>query len=103
MAPYREPCAARGDPHRLMVVALGAAAGERVAEPEAVFFGNGIGRVGEGRRALVRGDYEVWVVPVMYHHNLGVDDLFAYDVVGHRQKITYEYHITYDAYYLSYI
>ena len=61
----RLPGAARRDRHLLVVVAGGAAGGERVAEPEAVLDRDCVRDVREGRRALVGGDDEVRVVLVM--------------------------------------
>ena len=60
-----DPGALGGDPHRLVVVAVRAAAGEGVAEPEAALDRDRVGDVGEGRRALVGGDDEIGVVAVM--------------------------------------
>lgn len=54
---HADPGALGGNPHALVVVAGGAARGEGVAEPEAVLGGDAVGDVGEGRRALVRGDH----------------------------------------------
>ncbi len=59
------PGAARGDAHRLVVVAFRSARGESVAEPEAGFLGDAVSDVGEGCGALVGGDDEVWVVLVV--------------------------------------
>ena len=61
------PRAARGDAHLLVVVAGGAARGERVAQPVAVFDGDGVGDVGERGGALVRGDHEIGIVAVAPH------------------------------------
>ena len=61
------PRATRGDPHRLVVVTRGAAGGESVAEPEAVFFRYPVRDIGERRGALVGGDDEVRIVGVMAH------------------------------------
>ena len=61
----RLPGAARGDAHRLVVVAGRAAGRERVAEPEAVFVADRVGVVGEGRRALVRGDDQIRIVRIV--------------------------------------
>ena len=66
--PDRLPRAAGGDAHGLVVVALRAARGERVAEPEAPLERDGVGHVGERGRALVRGDDEVGVVAVVADH-----------------------------------
>ena len=55
------PGAARGDAHLLVVVAVRAAGGEGVAEPEAVLGGDLVGDVGERRRALVGGDDQVGI------------------------------------------
>ena len=68
---HRLPRAARGDAHRLVVVARRAAGGERVAEPEAVLDRDLVGDVGEGRGALVGGDDEVGVVAVVAHARRG--------------------------------
>ena len=65
---HRLPGAARRDAERLVVVAGRAAGGERVAEPEADLLGDGVGGVGERRRALVGRDHEVRVVVVQHAH-----------------------------------
>ena len=65
-----------GDAHRLVVVALRPAGGERVAEPEPVGRGDLVGDVGELRGALVRGDDEVGVVAVV------ADDVRRRDGLG---------------------
>jgi hypothetical protein len=76
------PRAARGDAHALVVVAGAAAGGEGVAEPVAVLGADGVGVVGEGRRALVGGDHQVGVVAVA-PSNLGWCHRLARDqVVG---------------------
>ena len=82
----RLPGAARGDPERLVVIAAGAAGGERVAEPEAALLAHAVRRVGERRRALVRGDDEVRVVLVEHPHALGVHDLAVDEVVGQLEQ-----------------
>ena len=61
------PRALGGDPHRLVVVAHGAAGRERVTEPEPVGHRDLVGDVGELRRALVGRDDEVGVVGVVAH------------------------------------
>ena len=82
----RDPCALRGDAHRLVVVAVAPARGERVTEPEAVFKRNGVGDVRKSGRSLVGGNNEIGVVAVEDRDPIGVDDLFIDDVVGHRQQ-----------------
>ena len=73
--------------HDLVVIACRAARGEGVAQPEAVGFSHPVGDVGEGRRALVGGDDEIGIVPVMDHHALGMDHLaVGGQVVGNVQK-----------------
>ncbi len=74
------PRAARGDADRFVVVAGRAARGIGVAEPEAIFGGNIVGDIGEGRGALVRGNDEVGIVAVVAHdiprrHQLAGDDI----------------------------
>src|SRR6266852_7109259 len=59
MALGRFPCAARGNRHFLVVVAVLAARGEGVAEPEAAALGDRVGNIGETCRALVGGDDEI--------------------------------------------
>ena len=82
----RLPGAARGDAHRLVVVAGRAAGGEGVVQPEAVVPGHAVGVVGEGRRALVGGDHQVGVVAVVAHHLLRRHHLAALHVVGDVQQ-----------------
>ena len=79
---HRDPGAAGGDAHRLVVVADRAAGGERVAEPEAVVVRDAVGDVGERRRALVGGDDEVGVVAVVADHVGGRHRLAVDQVVG---------------------
>ena len=79
---HRFPDAAGGDSHLLVVVALAAARGEGVAEPEAVVGGHLVGDVGKGGRALVRGDHQVGVVVVAAHHVPGRHHLGPFQVVG---------------------
>ena len=67
MALDRLPAAARGNAHALVVVALRAAGGEGVAEPEAVFRRHPVRNVGEGRGALVGRHHQIGVVAVMAH------------------------------------
>ena len=61
----RDPGALGGDAHRLVVVAVRAAAGEGVAEPEVALERDRVGDVGEGRGALVGGDHEIGIVAVV--------------------------------------
>jgi hypothetical protein len=58
------PGAARGDRHLLVVIAGGTAGGKGIAQPEAVFGRDGVGDVGEGRRALVGRDYQVGIIAI---------------------------------------
>ena len=80
---HRFPGAARGDAHLLVVVALGAARGERVAEPVAEPSRDLVGGVGERRGALVRRDHQVRVVAVPPDHARRRHHRVAVDVVGH--------------------
>ena len=80
------PGAARRDAHLLVVVALRAAGREGVAEPEAVLGGDGVGDVGEGRRALVGGDDEIGIGAVVADEVGGRDDAVADQVVGEVQQ-----------------
>ena len=78
----RLPRAARRDPQRLVVIALRAARGERVAQPEAVAHRRRGWRCRERRRALVGRHHQVGVVVVEHAHALGVHDLALDEVVG---------------------
>src|SRR6478609_4236765 len=53
---HRLPGTARGDSHRLVVIADRTATGEGVAEPESVVGGDAVGDVAERGGALVGGD-----------------------------------------------
>ena len=77
------PGAARRDAELLVVVALGAARGERVAEPEAVLERDRVGGVRERGGALVGRHDEVRIVLVEGAHARRAHDLAADDVVGH--------------------
>ena len=79
----RLPGAPGGDAHRLVVVSLRAARGERVAQPEAVVVRDFVGDVRERRGALVGGHDQVGVVLVVADHALGWHDLALDDVVGY--------------------
>ena len=80
------PGAARGDAHRLMIVAVGTAAGESVVEPEIALLRDRVGHVGEPRRSLVGGDDEIRVVSVEDADIVRVHDLVLDDVVGDGQE-----------------
>jgi hypothetical protein len=93
MALERLPRAARGDPQRLVVIALGAARGERVAQPEPIAPGDAVGGVRERRRALVGRHHQVGVVVVEDAHALGVHDLALDEVVGEIEQAADEGHV----------
>ena len=78
----RLPGAASGDAHLLVVVALGAARGERVAQPVLVPQGDLVGDVGERRGPLVRRHHQVRVVAVETDHAHRRHHRVADDVVG---------------------
>ena len=84
--PHGDPRTAGGDAQRLVVVALGAAAGERVTEPEPATQRDRVGDVGEGRRPLVGRDDEVGVVAVPATHPGWRDHLAVPQVVGDAQE-----------------
>ena len=86
MALDRFPRAARGDAHRLVVVARGAAGGERVAQPEPVFLADAVRVVGERRRALVGCDDEVRIVGIAAPDARRGNDGVADAVVGEVQQ-----------------
>ena len=92
----RFPGAARGDAHLLVVVAGGAARGERVAEPEAVLDRDRVRDVGEGRGALVGGDDEVRVVLVVADDVGRRHDSPPAIVVGHVQQSAHEHPVALD-------
>ena len=79
---HRFPGAAGGDAHLLVVVAGRAAGREGVVEPEAVLGRDGVGKVGEGRRALVGGDDKIGIVVVMAHDVVGRDHFLVGEIVG---------------------
>ena len=97
MALDRLPGPAGGNAHALVVVALGAARGERVAEPEAVAGGDPVGDVGEGRGALVRRDHQIGIVAVVADHVRRRHHRAAVEVVGDVQQPADEGLVTGDA------
>ncbi len=82
VALHRDPGAARGDAHRLVVVADRAPGGEGVTQPEAVVLGDAVGDVGERGGALVGRHHEVAVVAVVADHVARRDVLAVDQVVG---------------------
>ena len=87
------PGAACGDAELLVVVALGAARGERVAEPEAVVERDPVGGVRERRSALVGRDHEVRIVLVESAHARRMHDLAGDDVVGQVEQPADEHRV----------
>ncbi len=67
------PRTARRNAHLLVVVAGRAAGREGIAEPEAVLERDAVGRIGEGRGALVGRDHEIGIVAVVAHDILRMD------------------------------
>ena len=98
VALHRFPCAARRDRHLLVVVARRAARGERVAEPEAVFRGDGVGGVGEGRGSLVGGDHQVGIVAVVAQHSARRHHFAVDPVVGDVEQAAQEGLVAGDAF-----
>ena len=86
VALHRDPGAARRDAHRLVIIALAAAAGEGITQPEAAFERDRIGDVTERSGALVRSDDEIGILAVVDAHAIRMDDLAGDDVVGDRQE-----------------
>src|SRR3546814_11478001 len=76
------PRTACRDAHLLVVVAGRAAGGKGIVQPEVVLGGDVVGDVGEGCRAFVGGDYEVWIVAVVRQHVPGGPAAAVYQVVG---------------------
>src|SRR5207244_5765333 len=72
--PHALPDAARRDAERLVVVAVRAARGEGVAQPEAVLGRQQVGDVGEGGRALVGRDHQVRILLVVDDEAARMDD-----------------------------
>ena len=93
----RNPRALGGDAHRLVIVAVAAAAGEGVAEPEIALDRERIGDVGEGRGALVGGDHEIGILAVMDDDMIGVNHAPLDDIVGDRQQRTDEHAVAFGA------
>ncbi len=93
MPPHRLPGAARRDPHFLVVVAGGAARGERIAEPEFTLDRDAVGDIRKGRRAFVGRDHEVGIVAVVAHHVRRRDDALGPEIVGDIEQARDEQHV----------
>src|SRR5437667_7859332 len=78
----RFPGSASSNPHRLVVVARGAARCEGVTKPEAVVLGDAVRDVRERRRALVRGHNQIGVIAVVTYEVDWRYDLAVDQVVG---------------------
>jgi len=94
----RDPRAARGNAHFLVVVPVRAAACERIAKPEFALERDAVGDVGEGRGPLVGGDDEIGIVAIVDDHAGRVDDPVVDDVVGDRQQRADEYPVGFRAF-----
>ena len=82
----RDPGALGGDTHRLVVIPLRPARGERIAQPETAFDGDRVGDVGEGGGALVGGDDEIGIVLVADRDGVRMHHRAVDDIVGDRQQ-----------------
>ena len=74
MRSHALPRAARGHAERLVVVAVRAARGEGVAQPEAAGLRDGIGQIGEARRPLVGGDHQIGILVIVHDEAARRDD-----------------------------
>ena len=87
MAFHRFPRALRGDAHFLVVVAVAAAGGESIAQPETARLRNAVGEVGETGGTLVGGDDQIRVIAIVAQHVVGRDHLSVRcNVVGQVEK-----------------
>ncbi len=82
MAFDRFPGATGGNAHLLVIITGGAAGREGIVQPEAGILCQPVGRVGEGRSALVGGDDEVGIVSIEPQRIGRRDNLLANNVVG---------------------
>ncbi len=95
------PGAAGGDAHLLVVVAGRPARGKSVAEPEPVFFGDRVGKIGEGGSALVGRNHQVGIVVVVPDDVRRRNDAmssrpFRDDVVGEVEQAADQRLVTFD-------
>ena len=86
MTLYRYPGTPSGNSHRLVIIAVAAAAGERIAQPEAAIDGDLVGDVGKARRTLVSRHHEIRIVVVQPLYLRRRNDFAFNDIVGDRQK-----------------
>ena len=82
----RFPRTAGGDAHYFVVVTGRPARGKGVAEPEAVLLADCVGKVREGRRALVSGYDQIGIVCVVSLHLGRRNDRLADSVVCHVEE-----------------
>ena len=90
MPPHRHPGPAGGDAHGLVVIAVRAAGGKAIPQPELVLGSNTVGDVRECSSALVRRHHQVTVVPVPPHHIRRRQQFTSSKVVGNIQHATDE-------------
>ena len=98
MALDRKPTTLGGDAHRLMVISNRAATGKSIAQPEIAFQRDGICGVGKCCCALVSGNNEIRIIPVMDNDIVGMHDTVVDDIVGNRQQGADEYFIGFGAF-----
>ena len=69
-----------------MIIAVAAAAGECIAEPETAIDCDLVGDIGEACCALVGRHHEIGIILVEPLHLRGWHDFALDDIVGHRQQ-----------------
>ena len=79
------PCSARGNAHRLMVISIGAAGRESVPEPVALLNGYGVGHIRKGSCALVGCNDEIGIVLIVAHRRWRMNDRPIDDIIGEGQ------------------
>ena len=79
----RFPRAFGGDPHFLMVVTDAPARSKGITQPEAIFIGNAIGNIREGRGAFIGSNNQVRVIIIVSYHIFRVNQFAIADVIGH--------------------
>ena len=77
----RLPGAPGGNTHFLVVIALTAAGGEGIAQPEAVLGCQCVSYIGKGGRTFVGGDHQIGIIAVVSNHIFRRHHLAVIEVV----------------------
>lgn len=98
VALHGDPCTARGNAHRLMIIAVGAAAGEGIAQPEAALSEIALATSEKVAVPLSAATTKSGVLAIVHDHALGMRHRSADDIIGNGEQRADENAIAFGAF-----